>query len=100
MSLDPITLVANLGMALVTWLTRITGYTVMRRFNPGGRLRAAMEALPPAILTAIIAPYALTTGPAEVIASALTILTALRFPVLAAIVVGTGSVVVLRMFLG
>ena len=96
MTLDPITVLAITGMAIATWATRIGGYLIISRLTLSGRLQAAMEALPPAILSAIVAPMALTTGAAETIAAAVTILTAYRFPTIVAIVVGTGTVVMMR----
>ena len=52
-----------------------------------------------AVLTAVIAPTALATGPAETIAAAITALAALRLPLLAVIAVGVVSVVALRALL-
>ena len=93
---DAATLVTIAGMALVTWCTRMSGYLFGRRLQIAGRTKAALEAMPPAILTAIIAPLVLTEGPAEAIAATVTVLAALRLPTLAAISLGVGAVVVLR----
>lgn len=96
MSLDPATLAAILGMALVTWLCRIAGLALAGRLRLSGRAAAAFEAIPPAVLTAVIAPTLLVTGPAETLAGAVTIAAALRLPLLATVVVGVGAVLVLR----
>lgn len=100
MSLDPLTLAAILGMALATYLMRIGGWLIVRRIAITGRTRGALEAVPGAVLMAVIAPMALATGPAETAAAAITVLAALRLPLLATVVIGVGAVVVLRALLG
>ena len=100
MTLDPATLVAIAGMALVTYLNRVSGLFLVRFVRLEGRTKAALDALPAAILMAVIAPMVLTHGPAETVASAITLITALRLPLLAAVVVGVASVVVLRQVIG
>jgi uncharacterized membrane protein len=96
MSVDPITLLAILAMATVTYLTRIAGLFVADRLVLSGRAKAAFDAIPPAVLVAVIAPTALTTGWAEAIATLITAVVATRLPLLVTIVVGVVSVVVLR----
>lgn len=100
MNLDPITLAAILGMALATYACRFTGLMVGGRLQPTGRMKAAIDAIPPAVLTAVIAPTLLATGWPESIAGALTILAAMRLPLIGVIGVGVVSVVVLRMLAG
>jgi uncharacterized membrane protein len=85
-----------LGMALVTFLTRIGGDLVMRNRELGPRMTAALNAVPPAILTAVIAPSVLAAGPAEAIAGLVTVVAALRLPLLATIAIGVGSLIILR----
>ncbi len=99
MSLDPITLAAIIAMALVTYATRIAGLFVADRLVLTGRAKAAFEAIPPAVLVAVIAPTALATGWAETVAAGITMLAATRLPLLATIAVGVAAVVVLRMIL-
>ena len=69
MSLDTTTLLAILAMAVVTYFTRIAGLFVADRLVLTGRAKAAFDAIPPAVLVAVIAPTALTTGWAEAIAA-------------------------------
>jgi len=97
---DPLTVAAIAGMALATWLTRFAGYWLVRRTTVSGRLAAALDAVPGAILTAIIAPMALATGAAESGAALLTVLLALRLPLIVAVAGGCLAVVLLRMALG
>lgn len=99
-SLEGATVLAIFGMALVTWLTRMTGYALARRVAITGRAKAALEAMPPAILTAIIAPMAFSEGIAEAIAAAVTVLAALRLPTLFAVILGVATVVFIRQTLG
>ena len=96
MSLDPITLAAILAMALVTYATRAAGLLLADRLAFSGRAKAAFDAIPAAVLVAVIAPSALATGWPETGAAAATALAATRLPLLATIAVGVAAVVVLR----
>ena len=88
MRLDPVALLTFLGMLAVTYGARIGGYWFVRRYPVGPRLKAGLEAVPLAVLTAIIAPMVLATGPAESLAAVATLLLAWRFPVLVAVLGG------------
>jgi uncharacterized membrane protein len=96
MSLDAATLTAILAMALVTYVTRVAGLLVAHRLDLTGRAKAAFDAIPPAVLVAVIAPTALTTGWAEAGATILTAIAATRLPLLGTVAVGVVAVVVLR----
>lgn len=90
-------LLAIIGMALATYLTRVSGLLLLRGIVVKGRIKAALDALPPAILMAVIAPTILLTGNAERIAAVLTAVSAfLRLPLVVTIIVGVVSVVLLR----
>lgn len=100
MSLNPQVLLAILAMALATYSTRVSGLYLMRGVAVTGRVKAALDALPPAILMALIAPTILATGVAETIAAVLTAAAALmRLPLIVTIMIGVISVVLLRMVL-
>ena len=99
MQLDPQTLAAILGMALATYATRAAGYWLVRRVTVTGRLAAALEAVPGAVLISIIAPMAFATGPAESAAALLTLLLALRFHLIVSVAGGCLAVVALRALL-
>jgi uncharacterized membrane protein len=99
MRVDPATLATWIGMMAVTYASRAGGYWLVRRFAVGGRLKAALEAVPLAVLTALIAPTVLATGPAETLAALITLLLAWRLPILAAVMGGVAAVVLLRGFL-
>ena len=97
MSVDLHTALAILAMGLATYATRLGGLYLLRFVNVQGRTRAALDALPPAILMAVIVPSVLTTGVAETAAAGITAVAAmLRLPMLVTIAVGVVSVVVLR----
>ena len=96
MTLDLSTFLAILAMAAATILTRVSGIFLIRYFSIGEETREALDAIPPAVLMAVIAPTALATGWAETIACAVTALVALRLPLLVSVAVGVGTVVVLR----
>ncbi len=96
MNVDTLNLVAILGMALVTYATRVAGLALAGRLALSPRAQAAFDAIPPAVLIAVIAPSALATGWAETAAAALTALAATRLPVLGVVAVGVVAVVVFR----
>jgi uncharacterized membrane protein len=92
---------AIIGMALATYATRASGLYFMRGVTVSGRLKAALDALPPAILMAVIAPTVLAAGIAETLAAVVTAAAAvLRLPMVATIVIGVVSVIVLRRLIG
>jgi uncharacterized membrane protein len=99
MTIDSTTLAAILAMAAVTYATRIAGLFVADRLVLTGRAKAAFEAIPPAVLVAVIAPTALATGWAETAAAGITMVAATRLPLLATVAVGVAAVVLLRLVL-
>jgi uncharacterized membrane protein len=100
LQVDPLTLVAILAMALTTYATRLAGLFVNLHHAPSPRAQAAFDAIPPAVLIAVIAPTLLATGWPETIAAALTALAATRLPLVATVAFGAASVVALRLGFG
>ena len=90
---------AILGMALVTWLTRAGGFLLVRRVVIAGRFKAALESAPAAILTGIVAPIVFLQGPAEAVGVAVTALSALKLPTLVSVCIGVGVVAAGRLLL-
>ena len=74
------TLLAIIGMGVATYLTRLSGFYLLRGLNLSGPMKAALDALPPAVLMAVIAPMILATGLAETIAAAITAVAASSAP--------------------
>ena len=88
---------AILGMGLATYATRLSGLLLMRGIEVKGRAKAALDALPPSVLMAVITPTVLMTGKAETLAAFITAIAAtLRLPLLATMVIGVGSVWALK----
>jgi uncharacterized membrane protein len=100
MTLDWQVFVTILGMAGVTYLTRVLGFWMIARMTLKGRLAAALEAVPGAVLMAVIAPTILLQRPAEALAAVTTLLLAWRLPILVAVIGGVASVVAFRALLG
>ncbi|MBX5144288.1 AzlD family protein [Rhizobium lentis] len=96
MTLDLNIMIAILAMAAATVFTRISGLVLIRHVEMDERRRAAIEAIPPAVLMAVIAPTAFATGWAETLACAVTAIVARRLPMLASVVVGVATVALLR----
>jgi uncharacterized membrane protein len=96
MSVHPKVLAAILAMGVITYATRLAGLALAGRLALTGRAKAAFDAIPAAVLVAVIAPTALATGPRETAAALITGIAATRLPLLATIVVGVVSVVALR----
>ncbi len=100
MSVDPYTLLLILLMGIATYSTRIVGYWLLRGRTVEGRMKAALDAVPPAILMAVIAPTVFMQGIAEMLAGTITLVAALlRLPLLVTIIVGMASVVGFRLVL-
>lgn len=76
------------------------GAVVMARVELGPVSAAAFEATPVAVLTAVVAPAALTHGMPEAIAGAAAVLVGLRAPMAVVIVVAMATVVAMRHMMG
>ena len=100
MSLDRAAFIVIVLMAAVTYATRVAGLFLARRLRLAGRGKAAFDAIPAAVLTALIAPAVLTAGPAEALAGLITVVAARRLPLFATVLVGVAAAVVLRTMLG
>jgi uncharacterized membrane protein len=96
LTFDPMIFVAILAMAMTTYATRIAGLFLRLRHAPSPRAQAALDAIPPAVLIAVVAPTMLATGWPETIAAALTAVAAARLPLVATVAFGAACVVALR----
>lgn len=95
------TILAIAGMAIATYLTRVLGFLLLSGRTIRGRQRAALDALAPAILMAVIAPTILATGAAETLAAGVAAVAAmLRLPLIAVLIAGVTSVVMFRLLGG
>ena len=91
-------LLTILGMALVTYVTRISGLWLMSHVTLSTRMKAWLGYLPGTVIVAIIAPTVFSTGLAEAGAAVATVLVMARTRnVLLAMIVGVGVVWGLRL---
>ena len=95
MSIDPINFAAILAMGALTYFTRILGFLIADRLPKSGPVRVALDALPPAVLVAVIAPI-LMSGPIEAISGLMVLVLALRLPLLATVATGVAVTALLR----
>ncbi len=98
--IDPLTVLTIVLMAAVTYLTRVSGYLLLRNRTLGPRATAAMEATPGCVLISVIAPHFVSSRPADLLSLAITLLAATRLPVLPTILIGVASAGLLRHLLG
>ncbi|MFC6717470.1 AzlD family protein [Natrialbaceae archaeon GCM10025810] len=97
LSLDPLVVAVILGMAVVTYLTKIGGLWILSRVEVSERLEAGLSVLPGAIVIAILGPELAEGGPAEWGAAGLVVLIMWRTEnILLALVAGVVSVVLFR----
>jgi uncharacterized membrane protein len=90
-------LLAILGMALVSYMTRAGGLWLMRFVTPSPRVEAWLRHLPGAVLVAIIAPEIIAGGLAAALGALATALVAARTKnLLLSIIVGVALVLALR----
>jgi uncharacterized membrane protein len=95
------TLFIILAGAILTYLTRIGGHLILSRFeNVPPRVEAALDAVPAAVLTTLVAPELLSAGPAEIIALVAAGVVALRRGMLEMFLTGAVTLIVLRQFMG
>jgi uncharacterized membrane protein len=85
-------------MGVTIYATRLAGFWVLQGKVISGRYRAAIDAVPAAILTAVIAPTVFLSGPAEMAAGAIALFAAVKkMPLLVVIALGVGSVALFRL---
>ena len=94
---EPRALVAILLMAMATYATRAGGLWLAGRFDLSGRWKAWLSYLPGAVLVSLAAPVLASGGAANVLAAVAVVLVAARTgSLLAAMIAGVGSVILLR----
>lgn len=99
MRFDAIVVGTILAMAAVTYVTKAGGLWLMGRVEVSDRVEAWLNALPGAIVVAIIAPALVNGGPIEWTAGAVVLLVAWKLgSILASMAIGIGLVWLLRTF--
>lgn len=97
MNFDPLAILLILSLGVATYATRIGGHLVLSRFeklNP--RVEAALDAVPIAVITALVTPAVLGRSYADAIAALVTIVAALKLPILPTLVIGAAAAAILR----
>jgi len=85
------------AMAVVTYLTKAGGLWLLSRVDVGDRVRGGLEALPGAIVVAVLGPQLAEGGPPEWAAAAVVALVARRTGnIFLSLAVGVGAVVAFR----
>lgn len=97
----PDTYVLILLCALVTYAVRSGGYLLMRYFGTvNHRVEAGLNAVPIAVLSALVAPTVVVGQWPDAIAVALVCLLSMRISMLPAIALGVLALVVMRQLAG
>jgi uncharacterized membrane protein len=83
---------------LLTYLTRVGGHIVLSRLpSIHPRAEAALDAVPAAVLTTLVAPEAMQGGAAGLVALAVAALVALRYGMMPTFLAGGAVIVGLRL---
>jgi len=100
-SLETGTVLLILAAALATYATRIGGYVLITRLKSiPRRVEAALNAVPAAVLTTLVAPAFFTGGWDVKIAMLAALAVALRFPGLIMLAAGWVAVMICRHLFG
>ena len=90
-----------LACAAATYLTRFGGHVILSRFGSiHHRVSAALDAVPVAVMAALVAPSLITHGLGETLAIVIAGLIALRAQLVFSVAAGMVAVVGLRAVLG
>ncbi|MBL8589093.1 MAG: AzlD domain-containing protein [Methylobacteriaceae bacterium] len=85
-----------LVMAATTFATRFAGFLLPAKLDLSPRAQAAFEAIPAAVLIALVAPTMLATGWRETLASVIAMIAATRAPLIPVVIAGVAAIVLLR----
>ncbi len=95
------TLLIIVGGAVVTYLTRVGGHLVLSRFDHvSPRVERALDSVPAAVLTTLVAPATLSASPAELAALAVAALVSLRWGPMAMFLAGVAVLIAFRQLVG
>ena len=91
------TVLLFLGCAIATYVTRFGGHFILSRFGSiHHRVEAALDAVPVAVMAALVAPALISKGPAEAIAVIVAALVSTRLSMIFTVAIGLATVVLLR----
>lgn len=89
-------LITILSMALVTYVTRVIGFLLLRDRKLSPRTRAVMDVAPGCVLISVIAPHFVSPNCGELLALFITMLAAWKLPMLATVALGVFSLAILK----
>jgi uncharacterized membrane protein len=89
-----------LAGAIATYFTRVGGYLIVSRFTLHPRIETALNAVPAAVLTTLVAPSMLNAGPYEWAALAASALMSLYGGMVSVFFAGAAVLILLRNFAG
>lgn len=93
----PVNIWTIVGAAIVTYAARFGGHLVLSRFKRiPPRVDAALNAVPAAVLATLVAPAAVSSGPAEALTLAICLVVGFRVPMMAMFCIGWVLIVALR----
>lgn len=96
--IDPFVLLTVLGMAAVTYFTRVVGFLALRNRVLSRRVTRVLEAVPGCVLISVIAPRFVASDPRELVAIAVTALAAMRLPLLPTVLIAIAITALMRHF--
>lgn len=94
--LDSMSFMTIVLMAITTYLTRISGFLLLRNKTLSPRMQYVMESMPGCVLISVIAPVFVSKDPATLVALAITAITATRLGLLSTVCIGVASAGLLR----
>ncbi|WP_417417015.1 AzlD family protein [Hoeflea sp.] len=93
----PVNVWTIFGAAIVTYAARFGGHLVLSRFKRiPPRVDAALNAVPAAVLATLVAPAAVSSGPAEALTLAICLVIGFKVPMMAMFCIGWVLIVALR----
>lgn len=93
-------LLAIILMACATYATRTLGYIALSNRALSPRSRAMLDAAPGCVLIAVIAPAFVSPRPADLAALTITLLAAIRLPMVATVAIAIVASALLRSAMG
>lgn len=94
--LDSMSVMTIVLMAITTYLTRISGFLLLRNKTLSPRMQYVMESMPGCVLISVIAPVFVSKDPATLVALAITAIAATRLSLLSTVCIGVASAGLLR----
>lgn len=83
--------------AIITYFTRVSGHLILSRFETiHPRVEAGLNAVPAAVVTAIVVPAVLTGGWAEIITVIIAVIASLRLSMMKVFFMGWVLIIALR----